>query len=103
MIKGSKFPTGTGSRVTDETDGKAAPYSNKPDGNASCTVTVVGFDRNDVLFTSDKANVVKIKNKNGDLSVIIAKINGEIWGYSRRGDPDWNEVVSIYGSDDDKK
>ena len=64
------------------------------------TVTVMGFDRNDVMFRSSDANVVQVRGSNGEISAMLIRIKGDIWGFSRRGDDDWNEMLAIYGSSD---
>ena len=102
MHKRPVMPTGAGSVVKRNhvRDMEGAEIASSK--SAPCMVTVTGFDRNDVLFRSDKANVIQIRNKSGEISVLFVRLAGEVWGYSRRGDDDWNENLAIYGIKDEK-
>ena len=100
MHKRPVMPTGTGSMVkrnpVREMEGAEIASSK----SAPCTVTVLGFDQNDILFRSDKANVIQVRNRAGEIAILLVRMHGEVWGYSRRGDEDWNEVLAIYGNKD---
>ena len=63
-------------------------------------VTVLGFDKKDVLFRSDKAGTVQLRDGHGAIAALLVKIKPDVWGFSRRGDDDWEEVVRIYGNPD---
>lgn len=102
-MSGSRsMPTGTGSRVIRNPEREKEGAEIASSKSAPCMVTVAGFDRNDVLFRSDKANVIQVRNKSGEISALLVRLTGEVWGFSRRGDDDWNEVLAIYGIKDEK-
>lgn len=101
MSGNKKMPTGTGTKVQRNPQREMEGAEIASSRSAPCTVTVAGFDRNDILFRSDKANVIQVRNKNGEISVLLVRLSGEVWGYSRRGDEDWNEVLAIYGIKDE--
>lgn len=63
-------------------------------------VTVMGFGKNDVLFRSDKANSIQVRDGAGAIVCMLIRIKPGIWGFSKRGDRDWTEVLGIYGNDD---
>lgn len=69
----------------------------KPKPNA---VTVFGFDKNDVLFSTDCAGSVQWCDSDGRIVALLARIKPGIWGFSKRGDDDWEEVLRIYGNPD---
>ena len=62
-----------------------------------CSITVMGFDGKDVLFETDDAGSVLWRDSSGEPAALLARIKSEIWGFSRKGDPDWDEVLKIYG------
>ena len=64
-------------------------------------VTVTGFDKSDVLFRSDKVGSVQWRDSEGKIVAILVRIKPDIWGFSKRGDEDWTQVLGIYGSRDD--
>lgn len=102
MSGNKKMPTGTGTKVQRNPQREMEGAEIASSKSAPCMVTVAGFDRNDILFRSDKANVIQVRNRNGEISVLLVRLSGEVWGYSRRGDEDWNEVLAIYGIKDEK-
>lgn len=63
-------------------------------------VTVMGFDRKDVLFRSDEVGAVQWRDSNGLIVALLVRLKPDIWGFSRRGDDDWEEVLGIYGNPD---
>lgn len=63
-------------------------------------VTVMGFGKNDVLFRSSEVNVVQVRDGAGVISAMLIRLKPGIWAFSRRGDPDWTEVLGIYGNGD---
>jgi len=65
-----------------------------------CLVTVLGFDRNDVLFKSDKVGAVQWRDSDGLIVAMLVKMKPDVWGFSRRGDYDWEENLKIYGNSD---
>ena len=69
---------------------------------ASGLVTVTGFDRNEVLFRSDQVGTVQWRDSTGTLVALLIRLKPDIWGFSRRGDDDWEEVLKIYGNPDEE-
>jgi len=67
---------------------------------APSLVTVMGFDNKDVLFRSDKVGVVQWRDSMGDIVALLVRLKPDTWGFSRRGDNDWQEVLEIYGNPD---
>ena len=63
-------------------------------------VTVMGFGKNDVLFRSDKANSIQVRDGTGAIVCMLVRVRPGIWGFSKRGDPDWTEILGIYGNED---
>ena len=63
-------------------------------------VTVMGFSRDDVIFKSDNVGCVQWRDSNGEIVALLARLKPDIWGFSRRGDADWSEVVTQYGNPD---
>ena len=61
-------------------------------------VTVTGFDRNDVLFSSADVGTVQWCDSNGRLVALLVRMRPDVWGFSCKGDDDWEEVLGIYGS-----
>lgn len=90
----------------------------KADGNASSTsvpgakangsdpsglsglVTVMGFDSKDVLFSSDQVGTVQWRGSNGEIVALLVRLKPDIWGFSRRGEDDWEQVLERYGHPD---
>lgn len=87
LVGASPTPQENGAEVASS---KAAP----------CLVTVMGFGGRDVLFRSDKANIVQWRDSNGEVVALLVRLKPDIWGFSRRGDDDWEEVLSLYGNRD---
>ena len=65
-----------------------------------CLVTGMGFDRKDVLFKSDKVGAVQWRDSDGLIVAMLVKMKPDVWGFSRRGDYDWEENLRIYGNSD---
>lgn len=63
-------------------------------------VTVMGFGKDDVLFRTSNANVIQVRDGNGNIAVMLVRLKPGIWGFSRRGDPDWEENLGLYGNED---
>lgn len=63
-------------------------------------VTVMGFGKDDVLFRSDQARVVQWRDGDGEIMALLVRLRPNVWGFSRSGDDDWNEVLEIYGNPD---
>lgn len=96
-----KMPKGIGSKLGEknhEREMEGAEIASSK--SAPCTVTIMGFDNKDILFRSDKANVIQVRNSAGEISMLLIRLKGDIWGFSRRGDDDWNEVLALYGNKD---
>lgn len=62
------------------------------------TVTVMGFDKNEVLLQSSKANVVQVRGSDGRISAMLVRLRPNIWGFCKSGDPDWNQMLALYGT-----
>ena len=65
-------------------------------------VTVMGFDRKDVLFRSKDVGVVQWRDSRGEIVALLVRLKPDIWGFSHRGDDDWTEVLELYGNPDVK-
>lgn len=76
------------------TDGK--DNSDKP-SNAN-EVTVSGFDSKDVLFSSSRVGSVQWRDSKGDIVAMLVRLKPDVWGFSKRGDDDWAEVLKLYGN-----
>ena len=63
-------------------------------------VTVLGFDRNDVLFRSDEVGCVQWRDSEGKIVALLINLKPNIWGFSQRGDDDWTQVLEKYGNPD---
>jgi hypothetical protein len=74
------------------------PEEEKP--NLSGLVTVTGFDSHDVLFRSNDVGTVQWRDSNGEVVALLVRLKPDIWGFSRRGDEDWEQVLERYGSQD---
>ena len=73
---------------------KAVPEKAPP--SAEGGVMVLGLGPYDVLLDSPDASAVIVRGRDGEPSAILARLSRDIWGFSKRGDDDWDEVVSIY-------
>ena len=67
---------------------------------APSLVTVMGFDKNDVLFRSNEVGTVQWRDSNGEIIALLVRLKPDVWGYSRRGDWDWQANLEIYGNPD---
>lgn len=63
-------------------------------------VTVLGFGKDDVLFRTTKANVIQLRDGGGAISAMLVRMKPGVWGFTRRGDPDWLENLGLYGNSD---
>lgn len=63
-------------------------------------VTVMGFDKSDVLFRSDSVGTVQWRDSQGNIVALLVRLRPDVWGFSRRGDDDWEENLAIYGNPD---
>lgn len=63
-------------------------------------VTVMGFDKNDVMFRSDKVGTVQWRDSKGEIVALLVRLKPDIWGFSKSGDDDWQEVLGLYGNPD---
>lgn len=63
-------------------------------------VTVMGFDKSDVLFRSSQVGTVQWRDSSGKIVALLVRLKPDIWGFSRAGDDDWDEVLKIYGNPD---
>ena len=63
-------------------------------------VTVMGFDKNDVLFRSEEVGTVQWRDSDGMIVGLLVRLRPDIWGFSHRGDDDWEENLKIYGNPD---
>lgn len=61
-------------------------------------VTVMGFDRKDVLFRSNDVGAIQWRDSNGEVVAMLIRINTDVWGFSCRGDDDWPQMFEKYGS-----
>ena len=67
---------------------------------APSLVTVMGFDKNDVLFRSNEVGTVQWRDSNGEIVALLVRLKPDVWGYSRRGDWDWQANLEMYGNPD---
>lgn len=63
-------------------------------------VTVLGFDRKDVLFRSQDVGSVQWRGPGGELAAMLVRLKPGVWGFAKSGDDDWDEVVGLYGNPD---
>lgn len=97
------MPIGRDVRVGNRQDDGGDPKK-RSDGdvkaNLSGLVTVMGFDRNDVLFRSDSVGAVQWRDSHGDIVAILIRLKPDIWGFSMRSDDDFEQILEKYGSED---
>ena len=60
-------------------------------------VTVMGLHNKDVLFESNDVGCVQWRDLDGDVIALLVSLKPGIWGISRRGEADWDEVLDKYG------
>lgn len=94
-VSGSVSPAGIDSERNAAAGAEVSSSVSSPE-----LVTVMGFGRDDVLFRSDKVNSIQVRDGSGSIACMLVRVRPGIWGFSRRGDPDWNEVLGTYGSED---
>ena len=63
-------------------------------------VTVTGFDRKDVIFESDKVGTVQWRDSKGEPVAMLVRLKPDVWGFSMKGDDDWQQILDMYGSRD---
>ena len=63
-------------------------------------VTVFGTDRDDVLFSSDQAGTVQWRGPDGRIAALLVRLRPGVWGFSKAGDDDWDEVLKLHGNPD---
>lgn len=61
-------------------------------------VTVMGFDREDVLFRSNDVGTIQWRDSKGVVVAMLIRIKPDVWGFSCRGDDDWDQMFEKYGS-----
>lgn len=61
-------------------------------------VTVMGFDRKDVLFRSNGVGAIQWRDSNGEVVAMLIRMKPDQWGFSCRGDEDWPQMFEMYGS-----
>ena len=76
------------------TDGK---NNNSEKPSVANEVTVTGFDGKDVLFRSSGVGTVQWRDSKGDMVAMLVRLKPDVWGFSKRGDDDWAEVLKLYG------
>ncbi len=54
-------------------------------------VSVYGRGVSKPLLASKDARLVQIRDADGELSAIIFRLTGALWGFSARGDSDWDD------------
>ena len=94
--------TGGGASIPPILAQGAAPGGPSPSASraAGGLVTVMGFDRNDVLFRSDKAGCVQWRDSKGKIVALLIRLKPDIWGFSCCGDDDWEQMLAQYGNPD---
>ena len=80
-----------------DADGKVGLGSQR---STPALVTVMGFDKSDVLFRSNQVGTVQWRDSSGKIVALLVRLKPDIWGFSRAGDDDWDEVLKIYGTPD---
>ena len=89
-------------RKTSPSPAEPAPSSAETSRSTPGMVTVMGFDRNEVLLRSDKVNVIQVRGPSGEITAMLIRLKPNIWGFSKSGDEDWSQVLALYGNEDAK-
>ena len=77
---------------------KSTPsYSASMGKSLSGLVTVTGFDRKDVIFESDNVGTVQWRDSNGEPVAMLVRLKPDVWGFSMKGDEDWQQNLDMYG------
>lgn len=63
-------------------------------------VTVMGFDKKDILFASDQVGTVQWRNPKGEIVALLIRLRPDVWGFSKKDDEDWDEVLRLHGNPD---
>lgn len=98
-VRVRKDGTGVSASVPNAMPDKVADVHEAAQGPSNL-VTVMGFDRKDVLFKSDSVGAVQWRDSNGDIVAILIRLKPDIWGFSMRGDDDFEQILEKYGSED---
>lgn len=83
-----------------EPEAPAVVRSAAPSKSSAGLVTVMGFDKNDVLLSSDKVGTVQWRGSDGSVVALLVRMKPGMWGFSRKGDSDWEENLKIFGNSD---
>lgn len=98
-VRVRKDGTGVSASVPNALPDKVADvHEAAPD--PSNLVTVMGFDRKDVLFRSNCVGAIQWRNSDGEVVAMLIKMKPDAWGFSCRGDDDWPQMFEKYGSED---
>ena len=100
MKSPSKMPISRDVSVHKPPDASHKTSDAEESRSAPNLVTVMGFDKNDMLFRSDSVGTVQWRDSHGEIVALLVRLRPDIWGFSRRGDDDWSEVLEIYGNPD---
>lgn len=68
---------------------------------SGCLVTVMGFDKNDVLFRSNEVGTVQWRDSTGTIVALLIRMRPDTFAFSRNIDDDWDEVLKLYGNPDE--
>ncbi len=103
-----KMPVARDVRVSKEAASEGEPSRSVDQSPAKSKaspslVTVMGFDKTDVLFRSNDVGAVQWRGSDGTIVAILVRLRPDVWGFSRVGDDDWDEVLKLYGNADEGK
>lgn len=62
----------------------------------SNSITIFGYGGNDVLYHSNQARIALWRDSAGSPIAMLVRLKPSIWGFSKRGDPDWEENIKAY-------
>lgn len=65
-------------------------------------VSVYGSGIKAPLLQSNDARLIQIRDENGDLIAMMFKLTDAIWGFTTKGDSDWEEHKRHLEIDDSK-
>lgn len=100
MTKHGKMPESRDVSVQRHvSNGAATPTVDKSKSSPGL-VTVMGFDKSDVLFRSDSVGTVQWRDSSGEIVALLVRLRPDVWGFCKRGDEDWEANVAIYGNPD---
>ena len=94
-----------GSTITTATSEGKDPSGVSPSESKAAPnlVTVLGFDKNDVLFRSDKVGCVQWRDSDGKIIAMLISLKPNVWGFAQRGEEDWPQVLARYGNSDSQE